>query len=124
MMAYQSGLIDRTEVLKKTDIFDKEGVMQRIDLVQQLQQQVEQQTKVIKELEGDLQTARREAVSARQRTEVEKFKGTMQEEKNKEKERTLKSLSKLETAVNLASEKSRMELQSGLTQENEVEELQ
>ena len=42
MEAYQAGLIDRTEALMKTDIFDKEGVLQRMDIVQQLQQQLQQ----------------------------------------------------------------------------------
>ena len=38
MQAYQSGLIDKVEALKKTDIFDKEGVLSRADQIQQLQQ--------------------------------------------------------------------------------------
>ena len=39
MEAYQAGLIDRTEALMKTDIFDKEGVLKRMDVVGQLQAQ-------------------------------------------------------------------------------------
>ena len=38
MQAYQSGLIDKVEALKKTDIFDKEGVLSRTDQIIQLQQ--------------------------------------------------------------------------------------
>jgi hypothetical protein len=33
MDAFQKGLIDRQEVLKKTEVFDMEGVLQRIDLI-------------------------------------------------------------------------------------------
>ena len=52
--AYQIGLIDRQEVLKKTDVFDAEGVMQRIDMIDQLKGQLQQATETIKSLKGDL----------------------------------------------------------------------
>ena len=60
------GLIDRVEALKKTEIFDKDGILQRTDEVDQLKNQLQSQEQQIKDLSGDLQTARREAVSARQ----------------------------------------------------------
>ena len=74
MQAYQSGLIDKVEALKKTDIFDKEGVLSRADQIQQLQQALAGAQNQIKKVSGDLQTAHREAIQARKRTEVEKFK--------------------------------------------------
>ena len=37
MEAFQAGLIDKQEALKKTEIFDKEGVLQRTDIIAQLQ---------------------------------------------------------------------------------------
>jgi len=74
MDAFQKGLVDRVEVLKKTEVFDMEGVLQRTDQVGQLQAQVQQATEEIKKLKGDLQTRDRESVNLRKRIEVEKFK--------------------------------------------------
>ena len=79
MEAYQAGLIDRQEALKKTEIFDKQGVLQRTDEVQKLQGMLQQAQEQIKKLSGDLQTSDREAVASRKRTEVEKFKGQLKE---------------------------------------------
>ena len=73
MEAYQAGLIDKVEALKKTDIFDKAGVLQRTDMVAQLQQQLQGAQEQIKKLSGDLQTRDREAVHLRKASEVEKF---------------------------------------------------
>ena len=70
MQAYQSGLIDKVEALKKTDIFDKEGVLSRTDQIMQLQQALQGAQQQIKKVSGDLQTAHRESIQARQRTEV------------------------------------------------------
>jgi len=85
MDAYQKGLIDRQEVLKKTEVFDMEGVMQRIDMIAQLQQQVKQQEEQIKSLKGDMQTRDREAINLRKKVEVEKFKGGLDGISNKAK---------------------------------------
>ena len=85
MDAYSKGLVDRQEVLKKTEIFDIEGVMQRTDEIAQLQSTVQQQQEQIKQLKGDLQTRDREAVSLRKKVEVEKFKGDLDKTSNKAK---------------------------------------
>jgi len=85
MDAYQKGLIDRQEVLKKTEVFDMEGVLQRIDMIAQLQQQVKQQEEQIKSLKGDMQSRDREAVNLKKRVEVEKFKGELGSISNKAK---------------------------------------
>ena len=75
MEAYQMGIVDQVEVLKKNpDIFDKEGILRRLNQRQQMQQQIAQMGETIKNLQGDLQTATRESISDRKRTEVEKFK--------------------------------------------------
>ncbi len=112
MEAYQAGLIDRTEALMKTDIFDKEGVLQRMDIVQQLQGQLQQAQEQIKELSGDLQTASRESIAARQRTEVEKFKGKLKEVELDSKSANKQQVDKLTSAVKLEVEKSRLRGQS------------
>ena len=77
MDAYEKGIIDKQEVLKKTEVFDMEGVMERTDVVQQLQGQVKQQEEQIKKLKGDMQTREREVYHAKQRAELEKFKADL-----------------------------------------------
>jgi len=77
MDAYEKGIIDKTEVLKKTEVFDKEGVLERTDQVGQLQQSVKGMEEKIKELKGDLQTRERENYHLKQAAELEKFKGKL-----------------------------------------------
>jgi hypothetical protein len=105
MEAYQMGLIDRVEALKKTDIFDKQGVLQRTDLIQQLQGQVQQQEQMIKDLKGDLQTAHRESIQSRKSAEVEKYKSRLKGEELDSKAKNKISINKLENAVKLSAEK-------------------
>ena len=92
--AFKMNLVDDVEVLKKTEIFDKEGVLQRKGRMQQMQQYIATLENQVKELKGDLQTADRETVSARKRTETEKFKSRLTEVieqgKSKEKDKLLK----------------------------------
>ena len=82
---YQKGIIDRQEVLKKTEVFDMEGVMERTDIIAKLQQELEQTQEEIKQLKGDLQTRDREAVNLRKKVEVEKFKGDLDQVSTKAK---------------------------------------
>lgn len=77
MKLYAQNLIDQYEVLKNVDEVDAEGVMERMGLLNQLQGQVESLMEEVKKLQGDLQTADREAVGARKRVEVEKFKASL-----------------------------------------------
>ena len=77
MKLYAQNLIDQYEVLKNVDEVDAEGVMERMGLLNSLQAQVEQLMEEVKALQGDLQTADREAVGARKRVEVEKFKAQL-----------------------------------------------
>ena len=83
MDAYSKGIIDRQEVLKKTEVFDIEGVMQRTDIIAKLQQQLKQAGEEIKKLKGDMQTRDREAVNLKKKVEVEKFKTGLDKQKNK-----------------------------------------
>ena len=85
MDAYSKGLIDRQEVLKKTEIFDMEGVMQRTDEVGKLQQALQSAQEQIEKLQGDMQTRDREAINLRKRIEVEKFKADLDQVSNKAK---------------------------------------
>ena len=117
MEAYQAGLIDRTEALMKTDIFDKEGVLKRMDAVAQLQGQLQQAQQAVKNLQGDLQTAHRESISARKRSEVEKFKTELKSQESKTKSANTIAVGKLESAVKLEAEKLRLRSQSQEKQE-------
>jgi hypothetical protein len=108
MEAYEKGLIDKVEALKKTEIFDKEGVLQRTDQVAKLQQQLQGAQEQIKKLSGDLQTANRAEVQSRKKTEVEKFKGKLKEQEYDSKTQNKVSIDKLSNAVKLESEKLRL----------------
>ena len=122
MQAYQSGLIDKVEALKKTDIFDKEGVLTRTDQIQQLQQALGQAQNQIKKVSGDLQTAHRESIQARKRTEVEKFKAELSKESSSRKADDKLAIGKLKDAVKLESEKLRLGSQAQLRQEKSQKE--
>ena len=122
MQAYQSGLIDKVEVLKKTDIFDKEGVLARTDQIQQLQKALQGAQQQIKKVSGDLQTAHRESIQARKRTEVEKFKTELSKNANEVKADTKLSIDRLKDAVKLESEKLRLGSQAQLRQEKSQKE--
>jgi len=100
--AFQLGLVDRREVLKKNpEIFDKEGVLQRMDEVAQLRQYVSQLEEKIKNLSGDLQTATRESISSRKQTAVEKTKRNLAEiESMMQADRKVKA-AKLDAAVKI-----------------------
>ena len=83
MDAYAKGLIDRQEVLKKTEVFDAPGVLKRTDEVGKLQGALKQAQDLIKKLQGDMQTRDRESVNLRKKVEVEKFGAALDKVKNK-----------------------------------------
>lgn len=100
MEAYQLGLIDKVEALKKTEIYDKEGVLKRTGEVQKLQGIISQLQEQIKILSGDLQTAQRESISDRKRVEVEKFKTKLNT-----------SRSNIDSQLKVQAEKNKLEQQ-------------
>ena len=104
--AFQLGIVDRYEVLKKNpEIFDKEGIMRRTDEKQQMMQQIQSLEGQLKNLQGDLQTAQRESVQDRKRVEVEKFKSRLSEVNSDSKADRRVQRNKLETEVKLEVEK-------------------
>jgi len=108
--AYQLGLVDRIEVLKKNpEIFDKEGILSRMDEKQQLMQQVQGLQGQVKDLQGDLQTARRESVSDRKRVEVEKTKTRLSEIVSDAKADRRVESNKMQNKVKLEAERLRRE---------------
>ena len=74
LMMYEKGLIDQIEVLKKTEVVDTEGVLERFNMIQQLQQQLQQAQQQIEMLSGDIQSKDREISHMQKRVELEKFK--------------------------------------------------
>ena len=104
--AFQMGIVDRYEVLKKNpELFDKEGIMRRTEEKQLMQQQMQAMQEQIKNLQGDLQTAQRESVSDRKRVEVEKFKTRLSEINSESKADRRVQRGKLENEVKLEVEK-------------------
>ena len=83
MELYRNGIIDQVEVLKQTDVANVEDILNRKGQVKQMMNQIDSQGKKIKDLQGDLQTAQREVIHARQRVEVEKFKTQLESSANK-----------------------------------------
>ena len=77
--AFRLGLVDDVEVLKKSEIFDKEGVLKRKGQMAQMQGYIKQLEKQIKDLSGDLQTAQRENVHSRKQVETSKFKSQLKD---------------------------------------------
>jgi regulator of replication initiation timing len=108
--AYQLGIVDRIEVLKKNpEIFDKEGILSRMDEKQQLVQQIQGLQGQVKNLQGDLQTARRESVSDRKRVEVEKLKTRLSEIASDAKADRRVESNKMQNKVKLEAERLRRE---------------
>ena len=116
--AYQAGLIDRTEVLKKNpEIFDKESILSRMSEIAQLQQANEQLQQEVKELRGDLQTAQRESVQDKKRVAVEKFKRDLSEVRSDAKAEKKVQANKLADTVKFELEKLKPiveDMQSGV----------
>lgn len=118
MDAYRNGLIDREEVLKKTEIFDVEGVLSRTDTIGQLSRQLEQAQQQIKDLSGDMQTRDRENVNLKQRVEVEKFKAGLDKISNRAMSAGTIYEKRLDDATSeMASELRRTRKEVGKTQD-------
>ena len=102
LQAFQLGLVDRMEVLAKNpEIFDKAGIMQRLNDYDRYEAQIQGLQGQVQELEGDLQTARRESVHDRMRVEVSKLKSKLSDISSRgEADRKVKS-AKMDTAVKL-----------------------
>ena len=109
--AYKLNLVDDVEVLKKTEIFDKEGVLKRKGLIAQLQGQLQGAQGQIKKLQGDLQTAEREMLHANKRAELEKFKGELGEIEKSSRYKEKTNINKLETAINKAIAREEVKIQ-------------
>jgi len=77
---YDRGIITPDIVLEATDIPNREELVMKLDLIKQYEQVIAQMQEEIKKLKGDLQTAERETMHARQRTELSKFQAKLKEQ--------------------------------------------
>jgi len=100
--AYKLGLVDDVEVLKKSEIYDKEGVLQRKGAMQQMRGYIQQLEGEVKKLRGDLQTAERETVNARKQTITQKFKTNLDTVLNQVKDKERKNLNRMENIIDKA----------------------
>tara|TARA_R100001129_G_scaffold186520_1_gene178611 strand:- start:2933 stop:4942 length:2010 start_codon:yes stop_codon:yes gene_type:complete len=101
--AFQLGLIDRMEVLKKNpEIFDKEGILARLSDYQKYESEIQGLKSQVKELSGDLQTARRESVHDRMRVEVSQFENKLADIASKSDADRKVRAAKMDSSVKLA----------------------
>jgi cell division protein FtsB len=103
--AYKMNLVDDVEVLKKTEIFDKQGVLQRKGQMSQMQSYIQQLEAQVKKLSGDLQTAERETlVSSRKRLKLRSSKARLNEIQNDTKFKTKVQVDNLKRIVDSESQ--------------------
>ncbi len=88
----------------------------------QLQKALGQAQEQIKKVSGDLQTAHRESIQARKRTEVEKFKAELNKDSSNKKAEDKLAIGRLKDAVKLESEKLRVGSQAQLKQQKSQKE--
>ena len=102
LQAFQLGLVDKMEVLSKNpEIFDKAEIMKRLNDYERYEAQIATLSEQVKELEGDLQTARRESVHDRMKVEVSKLKSKLSDISSRgEADRKIKA-AKMDNAVKL-----------------------
>lgn len=70
MDLYDRGIVDKVEVLKKSDVVDKEALIQRLGEIQTLTAQLSQMQEALKDIEGLNQTLRRQLQQSEIRNEV------------------------------------------------------
>jgi hypothetical protein len=114
MEAYKAGLVDNVEVLKKTEVFDAEGVLQRMDMVNKLQAELQSAQEQIKQLSGDLQTAQRETMHANMRTINAQYESKLKGNDLEQRKQTELFKGRASDTINNIKEKSSVALQSEL----------
>ena len=111
MEMYKLNLIDRVEALKKTEVVDVEGVETRMNEMMQMRQYIGQLEEELKKVQGDLQTAHREAIAANKQVEVEKFKTRLKEMEAMGKSTQEVYLKRMQDEMNMNTERLQMGLQ-------------
>ena len=77
MQMFDRGLVDDIAVLRGSDIEDAEEILERNSVLSQQRQALQNYAEQLSEVQGDLQTAQREAQHANQRTELSKFQAKL-----------------------------------------------
>ena len=81
-MLWKEGVLRDDEViLRESDIQNLDEVLERHSRIAQLQQALQKAQKDNEDISGLLQTTRRELLHSRERTELEKFKGDLTEDR-------------------------------------------
>jgi len=79
----QLGAIDQTEFLKKTDIFDREGILKRAGQLQQATAQIQQLSQIVEEMQGEVKSRDGKLENAYQ--QIIKLKLELQERKKSQR---------------------------------------
>ena len=80
---YKIGLVDQQAVLKKAEFPDSEEIIERMGMIKNLSQQLQQAQEQIKGLQGDMQTREREIFHTKQEAEITKMKSNIKIEEGK-----------------------------------------
>jgi len=112
--AFQTGVIrDNTAVIQYMDVPDVESLIEREDKIRQFEQALQQAREEIKKLQGDLQTANRAEVQSRKKVEVEKFKGGLDQQKNRVERDVMVTSQRLTDEVKKAKEDNNSDKNKG-----------
>lgn len=101
----ERGIIDRVEVLKKVDLFDRKGVLERMDETKNLTSQLEQANQVIndqatgiKRLEEDMIRLRRESIASKEQAKYTSLETDLKDRYNRQLLRVQELIDELELA--------------------------
>ena len=98
---FKDGLIDDIEVLKKTDIFDRDGLMKRKSQMSQLIQQLEQMQNAAKALNRELEETRDQLENAKLEVESAQADKMLDREKTRLQQSYAEKELQLQKAINL-----------------------
>lgn len=99
MQMYQAQAIDKTELWKKTDIVDREGLQQRFSEMAQMQSQIKQLSEQLKQTQTQLTRETQKRSTAEERAEIEKMKGRIKESEVGYKDEARKAVTDLQLAT-------------------------
>lgn len=108
MEMYQMGIVDKAEVIKKTDILDREELLQRVGEVQQMQAQVAQMEEAMKNTEGLNQTLRRQLQQAMVKLEAVKGAQSVKDEVTLTKTHQKLTRDRMDDSLKILKEKQKL----------------
>lgn len=106
--AFQSGVLrDPTPIIQNLDVPNVDEILEREDMVKNLQQALAQAEEQIKGLQGDLQTANRAEVQAEKKVEVMKTKTQLDRVGNRLESATMLGMQRINDYTKQAKEKTK-----------------